>query len=126
MSISTENVLLDDGKDKEGTPDLSKSFSNDDIESEYAEDELYNDNDIATSSKSTPSEEDISFTKAFMNLDFDDLDKFDASLSTCLGELIPVSSKTDAPAIYIEDKDYEFIVDFEIIERVEASNFCGK
>jgi hypothetical protein len=77
---------LGDGQDKEGTPDLSKSLSNDDIEYEYDEDKLYyNENDIATSSKSTPSEEYIAFTETFMNLDLDDLDQFDASLSTCLG-----------------------------------------
>jgi hypothetical protein len=126
MSTSTEHDLLDVGKDKEGTPDLSKSVSNDDIESEYDEDELYDENDIATSSKSTPSEEDIAFSEAFMNLDLDDLDKFDASMSTSLGELFPVASKMDAPAIYIKDKDYEFNVDSEIIELVESSKFYGK
>jgi hypothetical protein len=54
------------------------------------------------------------------------LDKFDASLSTCLGELFRVASKTDALAISIKDKDYEFTVDSEKIEMVEASKFYGK
>jgi hypothetical protein len=31
MSFITEKYLLDDGKDKEGMPNLSKSLSNDDI-----------------------------------------------------------------------------------------------
>jgi hypothetical protein len=58
-----------------------------------------------------------------MNLDLDDLDKFGASLSTCLGDLFPVASKIDAPAIYIKDKYYQFIVDPKLIERVVASKF---
>jgi hypothetical protein len=37
-----------------------------------------------------------------------------------------MASKIDAPAIYIKDKDYEFTVDSEIIERVEGSKFYGK
>jgi hypothetical protein len=103
MTTSTEKKLLDDVKDKEGMTDLSKSLSNDDIESKYYEDEFYNENDITTSPKSTPSEKDIAFTEAFMNLDLYDLDKFDGSLSTCLGELFHVASKTYGPAIYIKD-----------------------
>jgi hypothetical protein len=104
MSFKTEKHLLDDGKDKDVTPNLSKSLSNDDIKSKYDEDELYDKNDIANSSKSTHSEEDIDFSEAFMNLDLDDLDKFDASLSTCLGDLFPVANKIDAPAIYNKHK----------------------
>ena len=127
MSTSTEKDLLDDGQDKEGTPDLSKSLSNNDIEFEHDKNELVKENDIDASSKETPSEEDIAFTKAFMSLDLDDLDKFEASLSTfALGELFPVASKCNEPAIFIKDKDYEFEVNPEIIERVEASKFYGK
>jgi hypothetical protein len=40
MSISTEKDLLDDGKNKEGTPYLSKSLSKEDIESEYDEEKF--------------------------------------------------------------------------------------
>jgi hypothetical protein len=85
MYTNIEDELLDDGTDKEVMPNLSKSLSSDDIESEYDEDELYDKNDIATSSKSTPSEEDIAFTKAFMNIDLYDLDNFDDCMSTSLG-----------------------------------------
>jgi hypothetical protein len=101
-------------------------LSNADIESEYEEDELYDEDDIAISSKSTHSEEDIAFTKAFMNLDLDALDKVDACLSTCIRDLFHVASKIDAPATYIKDKDYEFTIDSELIERVEASKLYGK
>jgi hypothetical protein len=45
---------------------------------------------------------DIVFIEAFMQLNFDDLDKYDASPSTCLSELFHVASKIDAPAIYIK------------------------
>jgi hypothetical protein len=34
ISTSAEKYLLDDGKDKEGTPNLSKHLSSDEIESE--------------------------------------------------------------------------------------------
>jgi hypothetical protein len=93
MSFSTEKDLMDDGKDKEVTPNLSKTLSNDDIESEYEEDELYDENDITFSPKITHFEEDIAFNKAFMNIDLDDLDKFEASLSSCLGDLFHVARK---------------------------------
>jgi hypothetical protein len=32
-----------------------------------------------------------------MNIVLDDLDKFDASMSTCLGDLFPVASESEAP-----------------------------
>jgi hypothetical protein len=41
MSIINEKDLLDGGKDKEGMLNLSKPLSNNDIESEYEEDEFY-------------------------------------------------------------------------------------
>jgi hypothetical protein len=53
-----------------------------------------------------PSEEDIAFTKAFMNIYLDDLENFGACMSTSFGELFPVASKSYAPAIYIKYKDY--------------------
>jgi hypothetical protein len=117
---------LDDGANKERTYNLSNSLSNNDIESEYDEGELDDENDIVTSSKSTPCEEDISFTKYFMNIDLDDLDNFGACISTSLGELVHVASKSYAPGIYIKDKDHEFNIDSEIIEIVEASKIYGK
>jgi hypothetical protein len=97
MSTNTENELLDDGISKEGTH-LSKPLSNDDVESKYDEDEPIDDHDIATSSKSTPSEEDIVFIKSFMNIDLCDSYNFDGHMSTSLGELFHVASKLYAPA----------------------------
>jgi hypothetical protein len=101
MSTNTENELLDDVISKEGT---HLSMSNDDVESKYDGDEPIDDHDIATSSKSTPSEEDIVFTKSFMNIDLYDLYNFDARMSTSLGELFHVASKSYAPTVYIKIK----------------------
>jgi hypothetical protein len=42
MSTTIENDLLDVDKDREGTPNLSKSLSDEYMESEYEEYELYN------------------------------------------------------------------------------------
>jgi hypothetical protein len=127
MSTSTENDLVDSEQDKEGTPNLSKSLSNNEIEFEIESD---NENDIATSSKKAHSKEDIAFSKAFMSLDIDnldELDKFETSLNDfALENLFPTASKSNEPAICIKDKDYEFDVNPKIIERVEASKFYGK
>lgn len=51
MSTSNEKDLLDVDKDKEGTPDLSKSLSDEHMESEFEDDELYNENDSYLSPK---------------------------------------------------------------------------
>ena len=51
MSTTIENDLLDVDKDKEGTPDLSKSMSDEHMESEFEDDELYNENDKSLSPK---------------------------------------------------------------------------
>ena len=59
-------------------------------------------------------------------MDLDDLDKFEASLSSCLGDLFPVARESEAPVIYIKDKDYEFNVDPEKIEKAEAIKFYGR
>jgi hypothetical protein len=126
MSTSTEKDLLDDGKDKEGTPNLSKYLSNFEIESQNEEDEPNHENDITLSPKITHSEEDIAFTEAFINIDLDDLDKFEAGLSSCLGDLFCVSRESEVHAIYIKEKDYEFNVNPKKIERVEATKFYGR
>jgi hypothetical protein len=51
------------------------------------------------------------------------LDEFEASLSSCLEDLFPNARKTEAPMIYIKDKDYEFNVEPEKIENAEAIKF---
>lgn len=59
-------------------------------------------------------------------MELDDLDEFEASLGSCLDDLFPDARKTEAPVIYIKDKDYEFNVDPEKIERAEAIKFNGR
>lgn len=61
-----------------------------------------------------------------MNMELDDLDELEASLGSCLDDLFPDARKTKAPVIYIKDKDYEFNVDPEKIEKGEATKFCNK
>ena len=123
MSTTIEKDMLDVDKDKEGTPNLSKYLSDEYMESEYEEDEFYDENDIALSPKITHSEEDIAFTESFMNIDLDDLDKLEASLSSCLGDLFHVARESEAPVIYIKDKDYEFDVDPEKIKKLKQLSF---
>jgi hypothetical protein len=126
MSTSNENDLLYVDKDKEGTPDLSNSMSDENLESEFEDDEPYNENDKSLSPKISNCKEDSIFTKAFMNAELDDLDEFEASLSSCLDDLFPDARKTEAPVIYIKDIHYEFNVEPEKIERVEAIKFNGR
>jgi hypothetical protein len=61
-----------------------------------------------------------------MNAKLDDLDEFECSLSSCLEDFFPNARRTEAPVIYIKDKDYEFNVEPEKIERAEAIKFYGK
>jgi hypothetical protein len=46
-----------------------------------------------------------------MNVELDDLDEFEASLSSCLEDLFPNARKIETPVIYIKDRDYEFNVE---------------
>jgi hypothetical protein len=61
-----------------------------------------------------------------MNAKLDDLDEFEARLSICLDDLFLDARKTEAPMICIKDKDYEFNVEPEKIERAEAIKFNGR
>ena len=61
-----------------------------------------------------------------MNADLDDLDEFEASLSSCLEDFFPNARKTEAPVIDIKDKYYKFNVEPEKIERAEAIKFYGR
>jgi hypothetical protein len=118
--------LLDINKDKEGTLDLSKSLSDEHMESEYEEDELYNEDDSSLSPKVANAKEDGNFNETFINIELDDLDEFETSLGSCLHDLFPVARKTEAPVIYINDKDYEFNVDPQKLEKSEAIKFNGR
>jgi hypothetical protein len=113
MSTSNEKDLFYVDKDKEGAPDLSKFMFDKHMESKFEDDELYNKNDSSLSPKILNHKEDGIFTETFMNVELDDLDVFEASLGFCLDDLFPHARKTEAPLIYIEDKDYEFNVDPE-------------
>jgi hypothetical protein len=82
--------------------------------------------DKSLSPKISHSKKDSIFTENFMNTELDDLDEFEASLSSCLEDFFPDARKTKAPVIYIKDKDYEFNVESEKIERAEAIKFYGR
>ena len=62
MSTSNERDLLDVDKDKEDTPDLSNSMSDENMESEFEHDELYDEHDKSLSPKISHSKEDSIFT----------------------------------------------------------------
>jgi hypothetical protein len=49
-------------------------------------------------------------SKAFMSMDLNELDKFEASMNTALGELFPLASESYESPIYIKDKDYELVL----------------
>jgi hypothetical protein len=125
MSTSNEKDLLDVDKDKECTPNLSKSMFDEHMESEFEDGELYNEKDNSLSPKISNNKEDGIFNKAFMNVKLDDLDEFEASLSSCLDDLFLDARKVEAPVIYIKDKDYEFNVETKKIERAEDIKFNG-
>jgi hypothetical protein len=126
MSTTIENDLLDIDKDKDGSPDLSKSLFDEHMESKYKEYKLYNEDDSLLSPKVANAKEDGTFTETFMNMELDDLDEFEASLGSCLDDLFHVARETEAPMIHIKDKDYEFNVDPEKLEKAEAIKFNGR
>ena len=121
MSTSNENDLLCGSIDKEVTPETSEiTETPENVESEL-EDNEYCDDEFETSS-----EEEEAFTMAFMNSDFDKLDKLDSYKNSPLDGYFPITEKMNAPAIKIKDKDYEFSVDPEIIEKAEKYKFYGR
>jgi hypothetical protein len=121
MSANIESNLLGGSRDKEVTRDSSKSPSIDDVESELDDNE-YSDNDDCE----IESKEDLIFTRDFMSRSLEDLDKLDRYKDTPLDEFFPAASKSNEPAIYIKDKDYEFSVDPKIIIKDENFKFYGK
>ena len=132
MSTSTENNLICGSIDKEVTPEtpetseiteipeIPESSIIENVESEL-EDKKYCDGGYETSS-----EEEDAFTMAFMDSNFDKLDKLDSYKNSPLDDYFPVTKKMNAPAIKIKDKDYEFSVDPEIIEKAEKFKFYGR
>ena len=121
MSSGTENEPSDDDMVEVGTPVSSRPFSDSGL------DDLYDCNDPASSSKFT--KEDAAFSKAFIEMDLDDIDKFKESMELAIGEFFyvdPASYEPFESAIYIKDKDYEFNVDTEIIKIIESDKFRGE
>jgi hypothetical protein len=118
MSSGSENELSVDDTDEVGTPVSSRPFSDSRL------DDLYDCNDPASSSKFT--KEDAAFTKAFLEMDLDDLDKFKESMELAIGEFFHVDHESYESAIYIKDKDYEFNVDTEILKLLSLKSFMEK
>ena len=96
-----------------------ESSINKNVESEL-EDREYCD-DMETSS-----EKEDAIIKAFMSPDYDEMDKLVSYINSPLGDFFPVTDKMNGSAIKINDKDYEFNIDPEFIERVEKSKFYGR
>jgi hypothetical protein len=71
-------------------------------------------------------EAEISFNKAFISCDLDNMDEFDALMDMTLGEMFPVTNNFCEPAIAIKDDAYNFSVDPDIIKMVEDNKFYGK
>src|SRR4051812_37224696 len=117
MSSGSENELSVDDTYEVGTPISSRTLTDSRLVG------LYDCNDPASKSKFT--EADVAFTKAFLEMDFDDIDNFKESMDLSIGEFYFVDHVSYEPAIYIKDKDYEFNVDTEIIKIIESIKFYG-
>jgi hypothetical protein len=102
------------------TPELPKSSIITDNAETKLEDNEYCDDNCDTSCE----EQEDAFTMAFTDSNFDTLDKLDSYKP--LDDYFPVVKKVNAPTIEIKDKDYEFNVDPEIIEKAEKVKFYGR
>ena len=132
MSTSTENDLICGSVDNEvtpetpetseitETPETPESSTIENVESELE------DNEYCDDEHETSSEEEDAFIMAFMDSNFDKLDKLDSYKNSPLDDYFLVTEKMNAPAIKIKDKDYEFSVDPEIIEKAEKYKFYGR
>ena len=58
--------------------------------------------------------------------DYDEMDKLASYINSPLDDFFPVTDKMNGSAIKINDKDYEFNINPEFIERVEKSKFYGR
>jgi hypothetical protein len=118
MPNDTRNELLDKNVDDEETPDLSDSSSR---TVEPSRETI-----ITNASKSIFPHDCAAFSRAFVDMDLDDLDKFDALIHTSLRNLFPIASKDDEPIIFIKASAYEFSIKTEAIEWVEKRKFHGR
>jgi hypothetical protein len=119
LSAHIVSNLPRSSREKEVTPDLSKSRSIDKVGSELDEIEFSDDCEIE-------SEEDAILARDFLYGSLEDLDKLDDYKNISLDEFFPAASKSKGSAIYIKDKGYEFSVDPEIIKKAESFKFYGK
>jgi hypothetical protein len=119
LSAHIDSNLSRASRDKEVTPDLSKSPSIDKVGSELDEIEFFDDCEIEF-------EEHAILARAFLYGSLEDLDKLDDYKNISLDEFFPAASKSKGFAIYIKDKGYEISVDPEIIKKAESFKFYGK
>jgi hypothetical protein len=119
LSVHIDSNLSRASRDKEVTPDLSKSPSIDKVGSELDEIEFSDDCEIE-------SEEDAILARVFLYGSLEDLDKLDDYKNISLDDFFPAASKFNGSAIYIKNKVYEFSVDPEIIKRAGSFKFYGK
>ena len=103
MSTSIENNLICGSVDKDVTPETSEiTETPESAIIENVESEL-EDNEYCDVEHETSSEEEEAFTMAFMNSDFDKLDKLDIYKNSPLDNYFPDTEKMNAPAIKIKD-----------------------
>jgi hypothetical protein len=122
MSTSIENNLICGSVDKEVTPETSEITETSELPElpesaivENVESEL-EDIEYCDDEHEISSEEEDAFTMAFMDSNYDKLDKLDSYKNCPIDDYFPATKKMNALAIKIKDKDYEFSVDPEIIE----------
>jgi hypothetical protein len=94
LSAHIDSNLSRASRDKEATPDLSKSPSIDKVGSELDEIEFSDDCEIE-------SEEDAILARDFLYESLEDLDKLDDYKNISLDEFFPAASKPKGSAIYI-------------------------
>lgn len=99
------------------TPENPESSIIKNVESELGDRECYDDMEISSE------EEGTIIIKARMSPDIGKLSRY---FNLPLEECFSVNDEINAPAIKIKDKDYEFSVDPEMIEKAEESKFYGR
>jgi hypothetical protein len=116
MPADTRNELLDDNVDGEDTPDLSDSSSNRTVEPSR-------ETIITNAYKSILPHDCAAFGRAFIYMNLDDLDKFDAIIHTSLGNLFHIASKTYEPIVFIKDSAYDFLLKLKLLNGLRNVNY---
>ena len=127
MSTSTENNEICGSMDKEvtpATPELPEipesSIITSNVESELEDNEYCDDN------YDTSSEEEDAFHMAFMDPNFDKLDKLDSYKNSPLDDYFSVAKKVNAPAIDIKDEDYKLVVILKLLKNLRRLSSTGE